>query len=48
MLTDDLKPSHRAVISAGPAKPPAEDGEKRLPLPNLAVILADHRKDEHK
>ena len=43
MLTDDLKPSNKAIISAGPAKPPAEDEDKRLPLPNLKVILAGFR-----
>lgn len=40
MLTDELKPSTKPLLSAGPAKPPEDENENRPPMVNIKTILA--------
>jgi len=39
-IKEELKPSSRAIISAGPARPPGVDLSYR-PFPNLLKIVKD-------
>ena len=37
-LPTDLRPSEKAILVSGPARPPKDIGENHRPFPNLNII----------